>query len=125
MKGGDLMRMSRILGMMALAVMMCLPTFAISSSDRTVYEQPTVQPGKIIKGKVMNVVKLKGNAAQPVWHVFVEDQETGDLVLLHVDKRTTRKDFMVSPDIGDNVIAKYNGRDNHAYSFLTDARDHN
>ncbi len=48
MKGGDLMRMSRILGMMALAVMMCLPTFAISSSDRTVYEQPTVQPGKII-----------------------------------------------------------------------------
>ena len=122
-----MMNMPKILGMTSLAVMigMGLPTFAMSSSDRTVYEQPTVQPGKIIKGKVMNVVRLKGNAAQPVWHVFVEDQETGDLVLLHVDKRTTRKDFMVSPDIGDNVIAKYNGRDNHAFSFLTDARDHN
>ena len=121
------MSMSKIFGMTALAVMtgIGLPIFAISSSDRTVYEQPTVQPGKIINGKVMNVVKLKGNPDQPAWQVFVKDRETGELVLLHVDQDTTRKDIRVSPDLGDNVIAKYNEQNNHAYSFLTDERDHN
>jgi hypothetical protein len=83
-----------------------------------------VQPGKIINGKVMNVVKLT-NPDQPSWHVFVKDRETGELLLLHVDQGTTRKDTMVSPDLGDNVIAKYNEENNHAYSFLTDERDHN
>jgi hypothetical protein len=104
---------------------MGLPTLALSSSDRTVYDQSDVQPGKIINGKVMNVVKLKTNPDQASWHVFVKDRETGELLLLHVDQGTTRKDTMVSPDLGDNVIAKYNEENNHAYSFLTDERDHN
>ena len=119
--------MSKIYGMTVVTVMLAmgLPILALSSSDRTVYDQSDVQPGKIINGKVMNVVKLKTNPDQPSWHVFVKDRETGELLLLHVDQGTTRKDTMVSPDLGDNVIAKYNEENNHAYSFLTDERDHN
>lgn len=85
--------------------------------DREVYDTPEVQPGKTIKGKVMHV-DVDEKATQ-TWHVSVKDSETGRVVLLHVDKTTTRKDMMLSPDIGDNVTAKYNER-NHAISFLTD-----
>jgi len=49
----------------------------------------------------------------------VKDNDTGQVVVLHVDKTTTRKDIMMSPDLGDNVIAKYNEQ-KHAISFLTD-----
>jgi hypothetical protein len=120
-------RMSKFIGMTVVTVTlgMGLPTLAFSGTDRTVYDQPEVQRGTIINGKVMNVVKLKGNPDQPAWQVFVKDRETGELVLLHVDQDTTRKDIRVSPDLGDNVIAKYNEQNNHAYSFLTDERDHN
>ena len=41
-------------------------------------------------------------------------------MILHIDKTTTRKDKMLTPDLGDNVIAKYNQQNNHAFSFLTD-----
>ena len=118
---------SKYIGMAVVTVMLGagLPTLVLSGTDRTVYDQPEVQRGKIITGKVMNVVPLKGNPEQQAWQVFVKDRETGELVLLHVDRDTTRKDIRVSPDLGDNVIAKYSEQNNHAYSFLTDERDHN
>jgi hypothetical protein len=85
--------------------------------DREVYDKPNVQTGNIIKGKVMSV-NADAKAAQ-TWHVSVKDNDTGKVVVLHVDKTTTRKDMMLAPDLGDNVIAKYNEQ-NHAISFLTD-----
>lgn len=54
-----------------------------------------------------------------MWQVSVIDADTGKLIMLPIDKATTRKDIMLSPKVGDNVVAKYNDR-NHALSFLTD-----
>jgi hypothetical protein len=107
----------KALGFTVLAVVfsMGLSTLALAV-DREVYDKPNVQPGKIIKGKVM---KVDAKAAQS-WNVSVKDGETGETVVLHIDKSTTRKDVMMSPDLGDNVIAKYNEQNNHAFSFLTD-----
>ena len=126
-------RMSKFLGIAIVIVMsgMGLSTLALSGTDRTVYDQREMQRGKIIKGKVMDVIELNEkfpeNYAQPSWYVFVKDQETNALVLLHVDQETTHKDSKLSPDLGDNVIAKYkyNEQNNHAYSFLTDERNRN
>lgn len=110
--------MSKMIGTTVLAGLFCaaLSTGALAV-DREVYDTPDVQPGKTIKGKVMSV--NGDDKAIQTWHVSVKDSETGKVVVLHVDKTTTRKDIMLSPDIGDNVIAKYNER-NHAISFLTD-----
>lgn len=94
---------------------MGLATVALSV-DREVYDKPDMQPGKIIKGKVMSV----DEKAPQSWNVSVKDRETGETVILHIDKNTTRKDIMLPPDLGDNVIAKYNQQNNHAISFLTD-----
>ncbi len=96
-------------------------TFALSSTDRTVYDKPSQRTGKIIKGKVLSVDEKTSQS----WHVSVQDRETGEVVILHIDKHTTRKDKMLKPDLGDYVIAQYNERNNHAYSFLTNERDHN
>lgn len=81
-----------------------LSTVALSSADRTVYDKPEVQPGKIIKGKVMRVDEKSPQS----WNVSVKDRETGEVIIVHIDKITTRKDIMLRPDLGDNVIAKYN-----------------
>ncbi|UVT20292.1 MAG: hypothetical protein H8K03_21400 [Nitrospira sp.] len=110
--------MSKTIGATLLAVLFCIgfPTIALSV-DREVYDKPNVQTGNIIKGKVMSV-NPDAKAAQ-TWHVGVKDNDTGQVVVLHVDKTTTRKDIMLSPDVGANVVAKYNEQ-NHAISFLTD-----
>jgi hypothetical protein len=107
----------KTIGLMFLTVVfgMSLSTLALSV-DREVYDKPNVQPGKIIKGKVMNVDEKSSQS----WNVSVKDRETGETVVLHIDKTTTRKDIMLRPDLGDNVIAKYNQQNNHAFSFLTD-----
>ncbi len=109
--------MSRNIGLLFLTVVfsMGLSTFALSV-DREVYDKHDVQPGKTIRGKVMRV----DDKSPQSWDVSVKDQNTGETVVLHIDKTTTRKDIMMSPDLGDNVIAKYNQQNNHAISFLTD-----
>lgn len=122
--------LSKVLGGSLLAVVMGmgLSTLALSSSDRIIYGQPDGQTEKTIKGKVMDVIELNEKSteksAQPSWYVFVKDQETDALVLLHVDQETAHKDSKLSPDLGDYVIAKYNERNNHAYSILPDKREH-
>jgi len=108
-------RMSKAIGHLIVVFSMGLSTLAFSV-DREVYDKPDVRPGKIIRGKVMNVDE---NSPQS-WNVSVKDRETGETVILHIDKTTTRKDIMMKPDLGDNVIAKYNQQNNHAFSFLTD-----
>lgn len=106
----------KTIGLTFLTVMfsMGLSTLALSV-DREVYDKPDVRTGKIIKGKVM---KVDEKTAQS-WNVSVKDRDTGETVVLHIDKSTTRKDIMMSPDLGDNVVAKYNEQNNHAFSFLT------
>jgi hypothetical protein len=108
---------SKTLGLMFLTVVfsMGLTTFALAV-DREVYDKPDVQAGKIIHGKVTKV----DEKSPQTWNVSVKDRETGEVVILHIDKSTTRKDKMLTPDLGDNVIAKYNQQNNHAFSFLTD-----
>jgi len=123
-KGGEIMRlMSKILGLTVLTVMLGIgwSTLALSSSDRTVYDKPGLQPGKIIKGEVMKV----DEKSSQTWNVSVKDRESGEVVILHVDKSTTRKDKSLRPDLGDYVIAQYDEKNNHAYSFLTNEREHN
>lgn len=113
----------KAIGLTLLTVVfgMSLSTLALSGTDRTVYDKPGVQPGKIIKGKVMNVDKKSSQS----WNVSVKDGETGEVVVLHVAKSTARRDNTIRPDLGDDVIAKYNEQNNHAFSFLTDERVHN
>jgi len=113
----------KAIGLTLLTVVfgMSLSTLALSGTDRTVYDKPGVQPGKIIKGKVMNVDKKSSQS----WNVSVKDGKTGEVVVLHVDKSTARRDNTIRPDLGDDVIAKYNEQNNHAFSFLTDERVHN
>lgn len=109
--------LSKTIGLTFLTVMfsMSLSTLALSV-DREVYDKPDVQAGKTIKGKVTKV----DEKSPQTWNVSVKDQDTGETVTLHIDKSTTRKDKMLTPDLGDNVIAKYNQQNNHAFSFLTD-----
>lgn len=117
--------MSKFIGMTAVTAMlsMGLSTLSLSGMDKTVYDQPEVQTGRMIIGKVMNVVQLKTSPEQLTWQVFVKDRETEELVTLYVDQYTIRKDIRVAPDVGDNVIVKYNTEDNRAISFLADERD--
>ncbi|UVT20334.1 MAG: hypothetical protein H8K03_21625 [Nitrospira sp.] len=102
------------IGLLSVLLLTSLSTVALSV-DREVYDKPEVQTGKTIKGKVMKVDE-EGSQA---WQVSVKDGETGNVFVLHVDKTTTRKDNMMRPALGDNVIVKYNER-GHAISFLTD-----
>lgn len=115
--------LSKAIGVIGLTVMFCtsLSTLALSGTDRTVYDKPDIQPGKIIKGVVMKVDEKSSQA----WNVSVKDRETGEIVILHIDESTTRKSVRLEPDLGDYVIAKYNEQNNHAYSFLTNEREHN
>lgn len=111
-------RMLKTTGTTLLAVLMWVSAATIALAvDREVYDKPNVQTGHTIKGKVMSV-NPDAKTAQ-TWHVGVKDNDTGQVVVLHVDKTTTRKNIMLSPDVGDNVVAKYNAQ-NHAISFLTD-----
>ena len=88
---------------------------AALAADRTVYDKPDVLPGKIIKGKVVHV----DQASPQSWNVTVKDRESGEAIMLHIDKDTNRRSGM-APDLGDNVIAKYVESNHHALSFLTD-----
>lgn len=114
--------LSKATGMACLTFMFCigLSTLALST-DRTVYDKPQIHSGKIIRGDVMNVDEKSSQS----WNVAVKDQVTGEVVVLHIDESTTRKSISLRPELGAYVIAQYNGQNNHAYSFLTNERDHN
>lgn len=120
--------MSRLLktfgvGVLSATFCMTLATVALSV-DREVYDKPeATQSGKTLQGKVVKVDARDANAQR--WDVSVQNNETGEVVVLHIDKTTTRKDRQMDPDLGDNVIVKYDEKSKHAISFLTDARSHN
>ena len=120
--------MSRLLkafgvGVLSATFYMTLATVALSV-DREVYDKPeATKSGKTMQGKVVKVDARDANAQR--WDVSVQNNETGEVVVLHIDKTTTRKDRQMDPDLGDNVIVKYDETSKHAISFLTDARSHN
>lgn len=112
------------IGVLSVTFCMACSTVAQSSADREVYDKPgAIQSGKSMKGQVVKVDARDANEQR--WDVSVQNQETGEVVVLHIDKTTTRKDRQMDPDIGDNVIVKYDEKSKHAISFLTDARSHN
>lgn len=106
----------KIIGMTWLTILFgaSVPTVGLSVNTE-VYDKSDVQPGQTIKGKITDV-DPKG---PQTWQVSVTDGDSGKVIMLHVDKRTTRNDIMLSPKVGQHVVAKYNER-NHAISFLTD-----
>lgn len=111
---------SKAMGVGVLNLVFCLAlSTAALAVDREVYDKPDVQPGKTIHGKVVKVDEREANVQN--WSVSVQNGETGEVIALHVDKTTTRKDVQMSPAVGDNVIVKYNEKNRHAISFLTDA----
>ncbi|MGE0469354.1 MAG: hypothetical protein AB7L09_22615 [Nitrospira sp.] len=111
------------IGFFSLVCCLTLSTAALSV-DREVYDKPeAIKSGKTMNGKVVEVDARNSNAQR--WDVSVQNHDTGEVVVLHIDKTTTRKDRQMDPDIGDNVIVKYDEKSKHAISFLTDARSHN
>jgi hypothetical protein len=111
------------IGFLSFVCGLALSTVAFSV-DREVYDKPqAVQPGKTIHGKIIKIDEL--NANQQRWDVSVQSIETGEVVVVHIDKTTNRKEGQMEPDLGDNVIVKYDEPSKHAITFLTDARSHN
>lgn len=106
------------IGLLNLMTCAALSTVAFAV-DREVYDKPVMQqPGKTMHGKVIKVDERDANLQR--WDVSVQNGDTGEVVVLHLDKTTTRKESQMDPSIGANVIVKYDERSRHAISFLTD-----
>lgn len=112
--------LSKAVGIGFLSLVCCLSLSTVALSlDREVYDKPeATKPGKTMHGKIVKVDERDANAQQ--WDVSVQNKETGEVVVLHIDKATTRKNLQMEPDLGDNVIVKYDEKSKHAISFLTD-----
>jgi hypothetical protein len=112
---------SKAVGMSFLSLSFCMVLSTVAlSTETTVYDKPDVQqPGRTIHGKVVKVVEL--DAATHKWDVSVENKETGEVVPLHLDKMTARKETAKNPAVGDKVVVKYDEHSKHAISFVEDA----
>jgi methyl coenzyme M reductase gamma subunit len=108
-----------------LSVTLCLALSTIAFSiEKEVYDKPQVQqPGRTIHGKVVKVVER--DVATHKWDVSVENGETGEVVPLHLDKTTARKETDKNPAVGDKVIVKYDENSKHALSFVADSSTSN
>lgn len=42
------------------------------------------------------------------------------MVMFHIGETTNKKDMMMRPGLGNNVVARYDQENNYAFSFLTD-----
>lgn len=106
-------------GVLSLVFYAALATVA-SAEEHAVYDGvPDVeQPGTTIHGKVVKVQKR--DAATHQWDVSVKNVATGEVVLLHLDKTTERKEKAPDPAIGDMVVVKYDDHSKHALTFLKD-----
>lgn len=87
------------------------PAFSLEGES---YDTPAVQqPGKTIQGKIVKVVK--SDAGTHTWDVSVENEETGEVVPLHLDKATARKVTDIDPAVGEKVVVKYDDRSKHRH----------
>jgi hypothetical protein len=110
----------KYVGVGFLSAMLCIGLSTVALSvDRDVYDEPgTSQPGKEIRGTIVSVDEIGSQR----WNVSVQNGETGEVVTLHIDKTTQRRDMHLRPIIGNNVLAKYDEASKRAITFLTDAR---
>lgn len=74
------------------------------------------------QGQRSTVKSLKfRSATRPhQWDVSVKNVATGEVVLLHLDKTTQRKEKAPDPALGDMVVVKYDDHSKHAFTFLKD-----
>jgi hypothetical protein len=108
---------------LTLTFCMALPTVAFSIAGN-VSDKPDVQESeKTIHGKVVKVVELDG--ATHTWDVSVENKETGEVIPLHLDKKTARKVTDTDPVVGDMVVVQYDEDSKHATSFVAVAATSN
>lgn len=106
------------MGFLSAAFCMVLSTPALST-ERAVFDKPDVeQPGTTIYAKVVKVVER--DRATHKWDVSVENKATGEVVLLHLDKTTERKEKDPDPAPGDIVVVKYDQHSKHALTFVKD-----
>lgn len=109
-------------GSLTLVGCLALAPLALSTerTDREVYNDvPDVEhPGRTIHGKVVKVVAR--DAATHTWDVSVQNVATGEVVQLHLDKTTERKEKEPDPALGDFVITKYDEHSKHALTFVKD-----
>lgn len=112
---------SKAVGVSVLSFILCLALSTVAFSvEREVYDKPKVeQPGRTIHGKVVKVGER--DAATHKWDVSVENGETGEVVSLHLDKLTARKETDKEPAIGDKVVVKYDEHSKHAISFVAES----
>jgi hypothetical protein len=112
---------SKVIGVGVLSLVFCgaLATEALAEEHAVYDGVPDVeQPGTTIHGKVVKVQKR--DAATHQWDVSVKNVATGEVVLLHLDKTTERKEKAPDPAIGDMVVVKYDDHSKHALTFLKD-----
>ena len=113
-------RQIRAMGVGCFGLVCLALTPLVFSADKAIYDKPNVeQPGTTIYGKVVQVVER--DAAAHKWDVSVENKATGEVVLLHLDKTTAKKEKTPDPAIGDQVIVKYDDQSKHALTFLCDS----
>lgn len=114
-------RLRRITGVGVLAMSLCVALSHPSlSAEQAVYEKPEIeQPGPTIVGRVVRV--LARDAATNRFDVSVENKATGEVIILHLDKSTAKKEKTPDPAIGQEVIVKYDEKTNHAISFVWDS----
>jgi len=95
-------------------------TTSVLSADRAVYDKPDVEvPGHTIYGKVIKVQER--DAAKHEWEVSVENAATGEVIALHLNRSTERREKEPDPAVGDRVVVKYDDSNKHALTFVKDA----
>jgi hypothetical protein len=116
---------SKEAGVAVLSVTFLMALFTpVFSLEGESYDTPAVQqPGKTIQGKIVKVVK--SDAVTHTWDVSVENEETGEVVPLHLDKATARKVTDIDPAVGENVVVMYDEHSKHAISFAAVAATKN
>ncbi len=117
--------LSKAAGVSVLSVTFCMVLSTVTFSiEREVYDKPDVQqPGRTIHGKVVKVAQR--DAVTHKWDVSVENGETGEVVPLHLDKLTARKETDKDPAVGDKVVVKYDEHSKHAISFVAETQTNN
>jgi hypothetical protein len=107
------------IGVVTLVFGVVLSTRVVAA-DRAVYDKPEVEvPGTTIFGKVVKVTER--DAAKHTWEVWVENAATGEVVEVHLDQTTERKEKDPDPALGDRVVVKYDDHSKHAVTFVKDA----
>lgn len=117
----SLFTIQKAMGVGVFSLVFCVAPFAVAlAEEHAVYDgTPDVEkPGTTIHGKVIKVQER--DAATHQWDVSVKNVATGEVVLLHLDKTTQRKEKAPDPALGDMVVVKYDDHSKHAFTFLKD-----